>query len=106
MAQEFYYSTMRDEKLKVMLQGVFPTGSENYDPNKFVRSPIQAGIWWSYLNYNTHLYEGNHFMVCFFIKAFPPRHDSGSAGSQLHGRNSLILLSSLRRRTFPRRRMS
>lgn len=44
MMRKFYYATMSDDELKVMLQGVFPTRPENYDPKKFFRPPIQAGV--------------------------------------------------------------
>lgn len=42
-----------------MLQRVFPTRSEDYDLKNFFRSLIQAGMWWSHLNYSRRLYEGN-----------------------------------------------
>lgn len=43
MVQKFYDAIMSDEELKDMLQVVFTTRSENYDPANFFRSPIQAG---------------------------------------------------------------
>lgn len=63
VAQKFYFSIIGDEELMVLLQAP-PNRSENYDPKKFVRSPIQARRWWSYLNYSQRFTEGKYFMVC------------------------------------------
>lgn len=78
MLQKFYYATMIDEELKIMLQGVFTTRSENFDPKSFFRWPVQAGRCWSYMSYNQHFYDGTRFIVgspssiyeSNFVKAF------------------------------------
>lgn len=70
MAQRFYYSIMSDEELNVMLQGMFPTRLENYDPNRFFRSPIPAGRRWSCLDSSKRVYVGNYFMACISLSNY------------------------------------
>lgn len=65
MAQKFHYGHMSTHELKVMLQGVYTTMSENYGPKNPVRYPSLAARWWSYSAYNNYLYDGACFMVCF-----------------------------------------
>lgn len=49
-AQKFHYGIMSTGELKVMLQGVYKTRSENDDPTYFFRPPpILVARRWSYL---------------------------------------------------------
>lgn len=55
--KKFHFTIMSTEELKVMLQAVFTTTSENYGPKNFFRSPIQARSWLSDLNCDKRFFE-------------------------------------------------
>lgn len=70
LKRKFHNALMGTDELRVMLQGVFTTRSDNYSPRNLFRSPIQAARWWSHLNDNKRYYDDKYFMVCIPIRQY------------------------------------